>query len=133
GAGGAEGAGDTRSGLAPAAVRAAAISNVSGVTLEYRNEPVSVCTAVNRLVAMDGVSGASSAVSSRYTISPVAAAPTSIQLVVPYLRLSGWWSMLTTTGAARLAASMSPSVRSGFGQSVSTTTSNTPPRLLRTS
>jgi len=44
---------------------------------------VSVWTAVKRLVAIEGVSDARSAVRRRYTISPVAAAPTSIQFTVP--------------------------------------------------
>jgi len=52
---------------------------VRAVTLEYRNEPVSVWIAVYRFVAIAGVSGTRSAVRSSYTISPVAAAVTSIQ------------------------------------------------------
>jgi hypothetical protein len=50
---------------------------------------VSVWTAVKRFVAIAGVSGAASARSNSYTISPVAAAVESIQFTWPYRRLSG--------------------------------------------
>ena len=63
--------------------------NVRVVTFEYRKEPVSVWIAVNRFVAIAGVSVAPSSVRSSYTISPVAAADTSIQFTCPYRRLSG--------------------------------------------
>src|SRR5207253_7177687 len=75
---------ETTAGAAPAAVSSLAIRNVVGVTFEYRNEPVSVWSAVKRFIAMSAVISAGHAVSNAYTISPVAAADGSTQFTRPH-------------------------------------------------